>query len=130
MNGEDSRAGQRRSSPFSALNILLGVWLIVSPFVLAFHHLTPAVWNNVAVGILVGLFALFRNSGGYDEPGWSWCNAILGLWLVVSPWALGFASTGSAMVNNLVAGGVIALLAFISAMVARPAITRSGPTGN
>ena len=120
MNGEIPTVRGRQGSPFSGINVLLGVWLIISPFVLAFHHLLPAVWNNVAVGIVIGVFALIRTSGGHGEPGWSWCNTLLGLWLVASPWVLGFATIATAMANSVVVGGVIALFAFISALTARP----------
>lgn len=43
---------------FAGLNALLGLWLIVAPFV--FQPGTAALWNDVVVGALIALF------GGYN----------------------------------------------------------------
>jgi SPW repeat len=88
------------------VNILLGIWVLVSPFVLAFHS-SKAVWSNVITGVIVGILALVRWS--MHQPGWSWLNLMLGIWLVVSPFVL-FAS-GAAMWNNVIVGIIIAALA-------------------
>ncbi len=34
-------------------NFILGIWLVVSPFVLGLWDLTPMVWNNIIVGIVI-----------------------------------------------------------------------------
>jgi hypothetical protein len=88
------------------VNIALGIWVIVSPFALAFHS-PKAIWNNVIIGVLVGILALIRWS--MRQPGWSWLNLILGPWLVISPFVL-FLS-GPAMWNNVILGIIIAALA-------------------
>jgi hypothetical protein len=45
------------------MNVLIGVWLIISPFALGFSHYGAGLANNVAVGIaLIALtFASTRN---------------------------------------------------------------------
>jgi hypothetical protein len=98
----------------SGANILLGVWILISPFALAFHHIAAALWNNSVAGILIGLLALIRVSSLYDQPRWSWCNALLGIWLVISPFLLGFGHLTHAMLNNMIVGVLIALLALTS----------------
>ncbi|MEN2982872.1 MAG: SPW repeat protein [Thermus sp.] len=40
------------------VNLVLGVWLILSPWLLGFSGLTNATWNAILVGILVGALAL------------------------------------------------------------------------
>ena len=102
-----------------AVSTLLGLWIILSPFALAFHHLHPAIWNNVAVGVVVAAFALLRVSRGYTQPGWSWCNTILGMWLIASPFALHFAQASAALWNNVIAGALVALFACASALLVR-----------
>lgn len=37
-------------------NVILGIWLILSPFILGFAA-DQAVWNNIIVGFLVLTFA-------------------------------------------------------------------------
>ncbi len=120
MNTETSTVQGRQYGWPSGINILLGVWIIISPFVLGFQNLPAAVWNNVIVGILVGLFALIRSSSSYSPPGWSWCNVVLGAWLIISSFVLGFVHTPAALLNNLIAGVVIGLLALSRAVTARP----------
>jgi SPW repeat-containing protein len=90
----------------SWINILLSIWVIVSPFVLAFHS-SKAVWNNVVAGAVVGILALIRWS--MHQTGWSWLSLILGMWLVISPFML-FLS-GAAMWNNVILGIIIAAFA-------------------
>lgn len=38
--------------------MVLGVWLILSPWILGFSGEAGATWNAVIVGLLVGLLAL------------------------------------------------------------------------
>jgi hypothetical protein len=37
-------------------NVILGIWLILSPFILGFIT-SQAIWNNIIVGFLVLAFA-------------------------------------------------------------------------
>jgi len=49
-----------------------------------------------------------------------WCNAVLGLWTVISPWALGFSvSTSSAAPAAWVLGTAIVVLALIAVYMPR-----------
>jgi hypothetical protein len=41
------------------VNAALAAWLIISPFVLAFGTLTTATWNQIVVGVLVGVLAVW-----------------------------------------------------------------------
>ena len=41
------------------VNAALAAWLIVSPFILAFGTQTTVTWNQVAVGVLVGMLAIW-----------------------------------------------------------------------
>lgn len=102
---QDSRS-ERSMDGSSWINILLGIWVIVSPFVLAIHS-SKATWSNVITGAGVGVLAIIR--WGMHQPGWSWLNLILGMWLVISPFVL-FVS-GPGMWNNVILGIIIAAFA-------------------
>jgi hypothetical protein len=115
MNSEIPTSGARPDTGASGINILLGLWILISPFAMGFHHLQAALWNNVAAGILIAAFAFFRVSKGHHQAGWSWGNAFLGLWLIISPFVLGFAHTLPAKWNNIIVGAIIGLLACVSA---------------
>ena len=48
----------------------------------------------------------------YIPPAWEeWTNVVLGVWLAISPWVLGFSSHFAAMVNAVIVGVVVAALA-------------------
>ena len=42
--------------------VILGVWLIVSPWVLAYSALNLPSWNNILMGTLVIVFTLWNVS--------------------------------------------------------------------
>jgi len=110
----------------SGLNVLAGIWLLISPWVLAFNGLGNATSNNVILGIVIGVLAACRATGAL--PAWaSWVNLILGLWVIISPWALGFSSNGTATSNDVIFGIIVAVLAVWSANAA-PVVGRGGPT--
>ena len=105
-NEERMKMSDRSASGKSWVNILLGIWMIVSPFVLGFHS-SKAIWTNVVTGVVVGILAIIR--WRIHQPGWSWSNLILGIWLVISPFVL-FLS-GAAMWNNVILGIIIGAFA-------------------
>ena len=37
--------------------VLLGIWLVVSPFILNYTRVPVAMWNSIAVGVVVALTA-------------------------------------------------------------------------
>jgi hypothetical protein len=92
-----------------AVNGVLGAWLVLSPWALGFTAETFATGNAVIVGVALVAAAL----GAILVPrAWEeWTECVLGLWLVVSPWALGFSAQREAMLAAVATGAVIALLA-------------------
>jgi len=44
----------------SWINFILGLWLIVAPFALHYRDITMAMWNNVIVGIVIAILAIYR----------------------------------------------------------------------
>ena len=108
INTKEQRVSMRERSRDGNgwINILLSVWVIISPFVLGIHS-PKAIWNNVVAGAVVGILAFIRWS--MHQPGWSWLNLILGIWLVISPFVL--LLSGPAMLNNVILGIIIAAFA-------------------
>lgn len=94
---------------FDIVNIVAGLGLLLSPWYLSYTGETSAAWNAWIVGAVVALIAIgalvaFRE---YEE----WANLVLGLWSIVAPWALGFATATAAVWAHVIAGIVIAALA-------------------
>jgi hypothetical protein len=117
MNAHEPGTMPRQNAGgFSWLNILLAIWVIISPFVLQLS-LLGALWNNVLTGIAIGILALIRTAAP-RQPGWSWVNLILGIWLIISPFVLGFMA-GAGIWNNVILGIIIALVALGNASTTR-----------
>jgi SPW repeat-containing protein len=116
MNEQRVSMPERRNVGSSWVNILLGVWVIISPFVLGMN-VPKAIWNNVIAGALVVILAITRLS--MHQRGWSWPNLLLGIWLVISPFVLFLG--GPAMWNNVVLGVIAAALALTNTYSKAPA---------
>jgi SPW repeat len=93
-----------------------------------------ALWNDVLVGIVVAVLAVARLARPLMNPSLSWTNALLGLWLVVAPFVLGYgvaveaealATAGAvggaqaAMWNDVIVGVIVLVLGAWSALSTR-----------
>ena len=98
-------------------NVILGIWVLISPFVLGFSRLENVKWNNVATGAAVALLALSRESGSSGA-----LNILLGGWLIASAFVLQL--NGTPFWNNIILGICIVLVALIASSTTR---TPNGP---
>lgn len=93
------------------VNLAMGVWLFVAPWVLGFADLPAAAWNCWMMGVVVAAVsvAALIQFVRWEE----WINAGIGLWLLVSPWLLGFAGAdqAAALWNHVISGLIIGVLA-------------------
>ena len=96
------------------VNLLIGVWLLISPWAMGLQDQGSIVANFV----LVGLALLGLTLGALLVPkAWEeWGVCATGLWLVASPWLLGFASHLNATRNALAAGATVILMSVWSLM--------------
>lgn len=100
----------------SGLNVIVGLWLVISPFALDYVGVGDAARNAAIVGLLVAVMAAVRAMSVFRQVWLSWANVVLGVWLIVSPWILGHDQVTAATWNHVITGLVIAVLAGISAM--------------
>jgi len=100
-----------------AINLVLAVWLFVSPWVLGYQGMGDATWN---AWVLAAIIAVASVSALVAFHEWEeWVTALLGLWLVVSPWLVGFADVAAAMWNQIVIGVIVGGLALSSVWTSR-----------
>jgi hypothetical protein len=92
-----------------AANAALGFWLMLSPWALGFQGMSMAMSNAVVMGLALVAVAL----GAMLLPqAWEeWSEGTLGLWLMASPWLLGFGWQRDAMLSTALTGLVVAVLA-------------------
>ncbi|MDQ0133741.1 phosphoglycerol transferase MdoB-like AlkP superfamily enzyme [Neorhizobium galegae] len=94
---------------FDIVNIVVGLGLLVSPWLLGFTAETYAAWNAWIVGAAIAVIAAAALYAFYEAE--EWVNLVLGIWAVAAPWALGFAAVTAATWVHVVAGLGVAVLA-------------------
>jgi hypothetical protein len=107
----------------SGLNVIAGIWLIISPFVLAYGS-GDAYWNPIVFGAIVALVAvvaLARLGGAYRATWLAWLNMAIGAWLFISGFWL--ASTARASWNEWILGVIVFVLGAWSAAAGEDART-------
>jgi SPW repeat len=92
------------------VNLLLGAWLVVSPWALDYAgDAASAAWNAYAVGLAVAGFA---GIAVYMPKAWQeGASIVLGIWLILAPWLLGFNTHFAASLNAVLVGLLVAGLA-------------------
>ncbi len=111
---EDFEDERTTSQSLSILNILFGAWLIVSPDMLGYTS-SQAKWQQIGAGIIVLLVASLRFFITHLQ--WaSWLSALVGIWLMVAPFAAAYQSTVTFW-NEVIIGILIALTGLWNASI-------------
>lgn len=98
--------------------LLFGLWLFFSPFLLSYSSLTSiAAWNSSLLGFAIAFFAMMALA--IPRLWEEWINLVLGLWLIIAPFVLGFSADNAATWNHVVLGVLISADA-LWAIVQRP----------
>src|SRR4029077_20618594 len=103
-------------------NWLLGIWLCLSPWVLQFGLDPIPTRAAVIPGLLIIVVEVITLSvfRAWEE----WISVILGIWLIISPWAMGI-GVSVARVNLIVVGLLVIALAIYELWQARAHRQRS-----
>lgn len=78
------------------LDYLIGIILIIAPWVLGFARGGAETWVPVIIGAAVIVYSFFTDYElgaikALSMPGHLWLDGIAGLFLLLSPWIFGFA---------------------------------------
>ena len=88
------------------VNVILGVWLVASPWVLteaAGGRSAAWSWWSAGIGIVaLASLSMYKPAVWGDVVG-----IVLGTWLIASPWVLGFASASAAVTNAVFMGSLV-----------------------
>jgi hypothetical protein len=106
---KESGMGWRRESALDIYTGSFGLFLFVSPWLFAYANEVARidVWASGAAITAISIAAILAFSD------WeAWLNLLLGLWSIVSPWALGFIHTRAMHVSI----GLGAMVAFVAAL--------------
>lgn len=102
--------------------LVLGLWLIVSPWALGFTGIEAAMWNAVILGVVIVMMTVMELVEFHDWE--EWTDMVIGGWLAISPWALGF--TAEAGGSRLAAGNFLIVGLVVLAMAAWSLIGHRG----
>lgn len=89
---------------------LIGVWLLISPWQMDFVLNQSAKGNACGVGAVLIIFNLISACRNVDE-GQEFVNIILGLWLILAPFAFSFSAEKNLVLNMTVTGVAVILVA-------------------
>jgi SPW repeat len=91
------------------VHAVLGAGLVLAPWAVGFAGDTVATVNAVVAGLalVAGALGAMLMPRAWEE----WTEAVLGLWLIVSPWALGFSAQADARRATVVTGIAVVVLA-------------------
>ncbi|NIR58495.1 MAG: SPW repeat protein [Gammaproteobacteria bacterium] len=84
------------------VSLIFGIWLFFSPWILGYADAANAAWNAYILGVAVVIFSIAALAQGrvWEE----WVDLVLGVWLIIAPFVLGFTAEGAAMWNHIVLG--------------------------
>lgn len=103
----------------NGLEVIVALWLTISPFGLGAYLLNGPLLNSVIVGVTIAFFAVMRIVLSFRYGGLSWINVGLGVWLIISPYLLGFADIRPAFWNSAIVGVAVIALSLWSHSVAK-----------
>jgi SPW repeat len=91
------------------ISLFLAILLFISPWVLGFSAEQFAAGNAWISAVVIGALAVGA-LGAFHE--WEeWANLLVGLWVAVAPWILGFAAVTNAVWTHVVLGILVAVAA-------------------
>ena len=110
----------------SGLDVLAAIWLFISAFAVSMYY--GLAWSNAIVAVVVFILAGIRATRAETTPGLSWINFLLGIWVLISPWAVHSTQTHAAITNNVIMGIIMIILPLWSALASGSSVRTTGET--
>ncbi len=99
---------------------VLGILLIIAPFVLGYSSNTSAMWTGVILGAITLIVSLIK-AFTHDVSKWEyWVTGVMGILAIIAPFVLGFTALTTAMWASIILGVVTLVLSAIE-LFRRPA---------
>jgi len=100
---------------FSLMNLFAGLWLLVAPYALNYRSGSAAYANDLFFGAVITVLAGVRLLGAYRSAWISWIIALIGVWLIVAPFVLGYLESNPRY-NDIITGAFVVIFAVASAL--------------
>jgi hypothetical protein len=108
----DWRLNMERLRHIVQINVILGAWLIVAPFVMGYSSSTVELVNDLALGLLLVGCSWWILAASKGQVGASTLELLGGIWLIVAPFFLHYERMSRVFANDI---GVGILSAMVSA---------------
>ena len=93
------------------VTLIAGLWLFINPWIFGYSRMSYS-WDAYLFGAVVFIFSIWALS---DKRFWEeWVDLLIGIWIFLSPWILGFSMNGGALWNFLAVGFVLMVFAIWS----------------
>ncbi len=101
----------RREALADVVNLALGAWLFLTPWIFGFTSEPAASWNAWLCGLAIAALAIAAITAFAEWE--EWINLALGIWVAIAPWLVAFSGDTSAMRVHLIVGILVATVAGI-----------------
>lgn len=92
------------------VNLILGIWLIVAPFVFGgFATNQTAAVNDIAIGVLLIASSWWIVAATTAQLAVSSFQLLCGIWLILAPFVLEYGGFAPGAQNDLIVGVVVAI---------------------
>jgi hypothetical protein len=99
----------------SIVNVVAGIWLVLSPFLLGYSNSKPDIWSNIVAGLIVLIVGWVNAADPARSVRRSWINMLAGIWVFISAFILGHTNTQTMFWNDLIIGALVVIMAIVSA---------------
>lgn len=95
-----------------ALAVLCGIYLAASPWIVGFNGSSTLAVTNLITGVAFACLVGGFGSAYERTHAMSWAALAIGVWTIISPWAVSGRTFGmAAQLSNVIVGAVCCLLA-------------------
>lgn len=106
----------RDEAYFDVINLALGVFLFLSPWIFGFT--SDLAWHTSwMAGAAITVLAFFAIVEFFESE--EWINLVIGVWVAVCGWIIGFGTDTSAKHVHLIIGLVVAAFAAVELLLVR-----------
>ena len=99
----------KKETVSDVINLILGFWLFLTPWVFGFVAETAPSWTAWLSGIAIAAFAIAAIAAFAEWE--EWISLLLGVWVVVSVWVVGFAAHATVTWVNVLTGIAVIVVA-------------------
>jgi bacteriorhodopsin len=91
---------------------ILGLFLIIAPFVLGYSVDVTAMWSSIILGLIVIVLSAIKGFAHDMAAKWEyWLVAIMGVLAVVAPFVLNFRAQARPLEASVILGAVMIVVA-------------------